>query len=69
LIADLEGLLDPKGDPMSLVTWTTKSRAHLKQALQELGHQVGESTIRRVLQTLGYSLRSNKKSIARNLAS
>ena len=63
LIADLEGLLDPKGDPMSCVRWTTKSIAHLKQALQELGHQVGESTIRRVLQTQGYSLRSNKKQI------
>lgn len=63
MITDLEGLLDPKGDPMSLVKWTTKSMAHLKQGLQALGHQVGESTIRRVLQTLGYSLRSNKKSI------
>jgi transposase len=63
LILDLEGLLDPKGDPMSLVTWTSKSMAHLKQGLQALGHHVGESTIRRVLPTLGYSLRSNKKNI------
>src|SRR5947209_13978923 len=63
LIADLEGLLDPKGDPMSLVKWTTKSMAHLQQGLQALGHHVGHSTIRRLLQTLGYSLRSNKKSI------
>ncbi|WP_083814480.1 ISAzo13 family transposase [Ktedonobacter racemifer] len=63
LLADLESLLDPKGDPMSLVRWTTKSMAHLKQALQVMGHHVGESTIRRMLQTLGYSLRSNKKNI------
>lgn len=63
LIADLEGLLDPKGDPMSLVKWTTKSMAHLKQGLQALGHHVSESTLRRVLQTLGYSLRSNRKNI------
>lgn len=62
-VSDLEGLLDPKGDPMSLVKWTTKSMAHWKQGLQALGHHVGESPIRRVLQTLGYSLRSNKKSI------
>jgi transposase len=55
-IADLEGLLDPKGDPMSFVRWTTKSMAHLKRALQDLGHQVGESTIRRVLQTLGLTM-------------
>jgi transposase len=63
LMADLEGLLDPKGDPMSLIKWTTKSMAHLRQGLQALGHQVGESTIRRLLQSLGYSLRSNKKNI------
>ena len=63
LIPDLEGLLDPKGNPMSLIRWTTKSMAHLKRALEDLGHQVGESTIRRVFQTLGYSLRSNKKNI------
>src|SRR5438034_7209496 len=29
LLSDLEGLLEPKGDPMSLVKWTTKSMAHL----------------------------------------
>ena len=40
LIADLEGLLEPKGDPMSLVKWTTKSMAHLRQGLQALGHHV-----------------------------
>src|SRR5947209_9112789 len=28
LIADLERLLEPKGDPMSLVKWTNKSIAH-----------------------------------------
>jgi transposase len=38
LISDLEGLLDPKGDPMSLLKWTTKSVAHLKGALQAMGH-------------------------------
>jgi transposase len=63
LIADIEKMLDPKGDPMSLVRWTTKSMAHLQQGLHKMGHQVGESTIRRILQTLGYSLRSNKKNI------
>ena len=63
MIPDLEGLLDPKGDPMSLIRWTTKSMAQLKRALEDLGHQGGESTIRRVLQTLGYWLRSNKNNI------
>ena len=61
LQADLESLLEPKGDPMSLLKWTTKSVAHLKAALEQLGHQVAETTIRRMLHTWGYSLRANKK--------
>jgi transposase len=63
LLADLESLLEPKGDPMSLLKWTTKSAAHLQEALERMGHQVGETTIRRILHTLGYSLRANKKNI------
>ena len=63
LLADLESLLEPKGDPMSLLKWTTKSVAHLKEALEQMGHQVAETTIRRLLHALGYSLRANKKNI------
>jgi transposase len=63
LLADLESLLEPKGDPMSLLKWTTKSVAHLKEALKQMGHQVAETTIRRLLHALGYSLRANKKNI------
>ena len=33
LQGDLEELLEPKGDPMSLVKWTTHSLAHLVKAL------------------------------------
>src|ERR1700693_6131070 len=43
LQADLEALLDPKGDPMSLVRWTTKSVAKLKEALKQQGHQRGDT--------------------------
>ena len=63
LRADLEGLLEPKGDPMSLLKWTTKSVAHLQAALKQMGHEVAETTIRRLLHALGYSLRANKKNI------
>ncbi len=38
LLADLESLLEPKGDPLSLIMWTTKSVTHLKEALKQLGH-------------------------------
>src|SRR5713226_4763089 len=52
-----------KGDPMSFLKWTTKSVAHLKEALQEKGHRIADTAIRRLLKTLGYSLRANKKTI------
>ncbi len=63
LLADLESLLEPKGDPMSLLKWTTKSVVHLKEALEQMGHAVAETTIRRLLRAQGYSLRANKKNI------
>jgi hypothetical protein len=39
LLTDLEALLDPKGDPMSLVRWTTKSVSKLVKALASQGQE------------------------------
>jgi hypothetical protein len=61
LQADLEAHLDPKGDPMSLVKWTTKSVAKLAKALANQGHQLGETALRKRLHAMGFSLRANKK--------
>ena len=66
LLSDLEGLLEPKGDPMSLLKWTSKSVAHLKGALQARGHTIADTALRDVLLSLGYSLRANKKTIEGN---
>ena len=66
LLADLEGLLEPKGDPMSLLKWTSKSVAHLTGALQAMGHTIADTALRDVLLSLGYSLRANKKTIEGN---
>jgi hypothetical protein len=63
LLADLEGLLEPKGDPMSLLKWTSRSVAHLKRALPQMGHTIADTAIRDLLLSLGYSLRANKKNI------
>jgi hypothetical protein len=63
LSADLEALLDPKGDPMSLVKWTTKSLSKLSHALAEQGHHLSETAIRQRLHAMGFSLRANKKTI------
>jgi len=64
LLADLEGLLEPKGDPMSLLKWTSKSVAHLKVALQAMGHTIADTALRDVLLSLGYRLAANKKNSA-----
>ncbi len=63
LQADLEALLDPKGDPMSSIQWTTKSVAKLKEALKQQGHQLGDTAISNRLHAMGFSLRVNKKTI------
>ncbi len=63
LRADLEDLLEPKGDPQSLVRWTTKAMSKLKEALKSQGHTIGETAIRELLKEMGFSLKANKKTI------
>src|SRR5947209_4497825 len=63
LSTDLEALLEPKGDPQSLVQWTTKSMSKLKEALKGQGHTIGETAIRELLKGMGFSLKANKKTI------
>jgi transposase len=63
LRADLEELLEPKGDPQSLVRWTTKAMSKLKEALKSQGHTIGETAIRELLKGMGFSLKANKKAI------
>jgi Rhodopirellula transposase DDE domain len=59
----LDGLIDPvtRGDPESPLRWTSKSGAKLAQALRELGHEVVDRTVLRLLKAKGYSLQANKK--------
>src|SRR5512135_1520917 len=63
LLADLEQELEPKGDPMSFVQWTSKSLAHLVEALEAKGHHIKKSALAELLHNLGFSLHVNKKSI------
>jgi hypothetical protein len=63
LAEDLERLVDPvsRGDPQSPLRWTSKSGAKLAEALREMGHDVVERTVLRLLKANGYSLQANKK--------
>ena len=62
-LPDLEQELEPKGDPMSPLRWTTKSLHHLVQALAAKGHRIQKSALAEILHDLGFSLHVNKKSI------
>jgi hypothetical protein len=64
LEAALEALVEPltRGDPTSPLRWTCKSRAKLTAALTTQGWQVSSTTVGRLLNALGYRLRSVRKS-------
>jgi Rhodopirellula transposase DDE domain len=59
----LDQLIDPvtRGDPESPLRWTSKSGAKLAEALRDLGHEVVDRTVLRLLKVKGYSLQANKK--------
>jgi hypothetical protein len=63
LLRDLERLVDAdrRGDPESLLLWTSKSVRHLADGLRELGHEVHFTKVAQLLRGLGYSLRANVK--------
>jgi len=63
LVRDLDKLVDPitRGDPESPLRWTCKSTTKLTQALQAQGHQVSQRTVWTLLDQLGYSMQSNRK--------
>ncbi len=63
LLRDLEELLEPKGDPMSLIKWTTHSLTHLVKALAQQGHRIKKTALAEVLHEQGYSLKVNKKTL------
>jgi len=64
LTAALEALVEPltRGDPTSPLRWTCKSRAKLTAALTTQGWRVSSTTVCRLLNALGYRLRSVRKS-------
>ncbi len=63
VLIDLERLVDEdrRGDPESLLLWTSKSVRHLAGGLRELGHHVEYVTVAKLLRSLGYSLQANVK--------
>lgn len=63
LAADLEEVLETKGDPMTFLKYTTQSLAHLTEALRQRHHHIKKSALALILHQLKYSLKANKKNI------
>ena len=63
LLEALEGLVHPetRGNPMSLLRWTSKSSTKLAGELVRQGYEVSSRTVLRLLHQLGYSLQANAK--------
>jgi len=63
LLEALDELVNPetRGNPMSLLRWTSKSVAKLTKDLVRQGYSLSEDTVGRLLKTLGYSLQSPAK--------
>lgn len=63
ILPALEALIEPgvKGDPQSLLRWTSKALRKLTSALKTQGFDVCHSTVSGLVKKLGYSLQLNKK--------
>lgn len=63
LLAALDGLVHPetRGNPMSLLGWTSKSSTKLADDLVRQDFDVSSRTVLRLLHRLGYSLQANAK--------
>jgi hypothetical protein len=63
LLEALDELVNPetRGNPMSLLRWTSKSTARLARDLVAKGFEVSDDTVGRILKRLGYSLQSPAK--------
>jgi transposase len=64
LASAIEELIEPKGDPMSVLRWKNKSLRRIKNILEkQKGIKVSEHVIANILRKRGYSLQANKKSL------
>ncbi|MGZ6725600.1 MAG: ISAzo13 family transposase [Solirubrobacteraceae bacterium] len=63
VVEDLERLVDPAtlGDPKRPLRWTSKSASKLAEGLRELGHELVDRSVLRLLHLAGYTMQQNVK--------
>ena len=66
VISALRSLISPyeHGDPESPLLWVSKSLRKLSVELKILGHNIGHVTVGKMLESMGFTLQSNKRSHA-----
>jgi hypothetical protein len=66
LIETIGRIIEPytKGDPMTFLTWCSKSLRHIEEELKYAGFDVSYVTIAKILKDEGYSLQANRKDLA-----
>ena len=64
LLEDLGRLIKPyeRGDPESCLRWTCRSLRNLSTELRSMGHSISYVTVGKLLEQMGFTLQSNKKS-------
>jgi hypothetical protein len=67
ILTALESLLSDEvaGDPMGEQRWVRSSLRQLSERLKQAGHKAGTGVVSRLLKTLGYSLKTNKRRVLR----
>ena len=64
IVEALNRLVDPatRGDPENPLRWTSKSTTKLAEELTEIGLPISQRSVWKLLDELGYSMQSNRKS-------
>jgi Rhodopirellula transposase DDE domain len=65
LLADLKSLVEPvtRGDPTARLLYTSRSVRKLTKELNQLGHEVSHTAVRKLLKEMDYRLQANKKTL------
>lgn len=63
LVTIVEKTADPKGNPENPIRWTSYSMEHIANAVKKVGFIVSPRSIYRILKSLGFAMKANKKSI------
>jgi len=63
LLKTIRAIANPKGDPMNSILYTSYSIEHITNEVRKTGYVVSPKSVYRVLKSLGFAMKANKKNI------